>query len=116
MNSIQLHEYELTALENFVKRFHCIELSPKNIDEELGIGREKIIDLFLDLELKGCIEWIHLNLLNLNLDRSTNSIYEEVYTSTAQITKKGKSLVENHKSQKAAAWQVEITGKADTSA
>ena len=99
MNSIQFHEYELTALERFVKRLYSIELSPKNIDEELGIGRERIIDLFLDLEFKGYIEWINLNLLNLNLDRSTNSIYEEIYTSTAQITKKGKSLVETHKYQ-----------------
>ena len=103
MNNIQFHEYELKALRRFVKKFNSIDLSPKNIDEGLGIGREKIIDLFLDLELKGCIEWIHLNLLHLNLDQSTNSIYEEVYTSTAQITKKGKSLVEIHKSQKEAA-------------
>ena len=69
------------------------ELSPKDVDMKFEFGIARVIDLFLELEVKGLVEWVYLNLMELELGRSTKEIYQEVYNSTARLTKTGKHLL-----------------------
>ena len=99
MSYLQIPKFELLVLELFCKRDNSIQLSPKNVDKELEFGHEKVIGLFLNLELKGLVEWISLDLVTLNLERSTKDIYDEVYNSFAHITQYGELIIERYKSE-----------------
>ena len=103
MSNAQRSNYEPLVLELLTKMDKHIELSPKELDKELDLGIEKIIDLFLDLELQGLVKWDSLDLLQLNLERSTKEIYNEVYNSSALITQQGYQLLESDKSEQTAA-------------
>ena len=107
MSDLQIPKFELLVLELFCKRNNSIELSPKNVDKELQFGIEKVIGLFLDLELKGLVKWISLDLVKLNLERSTKEIYDEVYNSLAQITQHGELIIERYKSEQLATQKSE---------
>ena len=97
MIDIDLSDSELKVLEFFFKSKCLKALSPKEIDDQLEFGLVKVIDLFLDLELKEFIKWVTLDLIELELGRSTTEIYEEVYNSTALLTKQGQNFMENYK-------------------
>ena len=72
-------------------------LSPREVDEHLEVGIDEVIDLFLDLELDGLLTWNSLNLTELELERSTKDIYQEVYNSSAQLTKEGQLFMDDYK-------------------
>ena len=99
INKMQTTNCELLILKFFYRKTNPIALSPKHIDHELQVGIERVIDLFLDLEMKGLVKWCSLDLLQLNLERSTKEIYQEVYNSLAQITHQGSLMVERYMSE-----------------
>ena len=103
MPDIPFLDFEVKVLELFIKGSNQNALSPKDVDEQLKFGEEKVIDIFLDLEVKGFIEWVKLNLIEMDLEKSTQEIYKEVYNSNALITKKGQVLLKNYMSQTEAA-------------
>ncbi len=100
MNNTSLSQYEEEVLSLFINEKQKYILPPKSIDNQLFLGIEKVIDIFLDLEVKGCIEWLTLDLMQLELGRSTKEIYEEIYNSKAKLTKYGQHLIENYTSYK----------------
>ncbi len=80
-----------------------MRLSPREVDESLEVGINEVIDLFLDLEVYGLLKWSSLKLTELELERSTTDIYQEIYNSSAQLTKQGKLFIKGHRSPKEAA-------------
>ncbi len=102
MNNYPISKSELAILEILADREVKKEFSPKDIDLKLELGPEKVIDHFLDLEIKGFFRWVSLDLLSLNLERSTKEIYFEIYLSRAKLTKQGKHLMERFKSSQKA--------------
>ena len=86
MQNISLSKFELEILKSFLKSTDHDQLSPKDIDLLLKLGIDRTIALFFELEAKGLVKWISLNLIELDLERSTKEIYQEVYNSTAKLT------------------------------
>ena len=66
------------------------QISPKEADKRLNIGMEKTISIFFELEFKGLLEWVSLNLLEIELEQSTKAIYETIYKSEARLTRTAK--------------------------
>ncbi len=89
------NEYEVMRI--FSGCDDLIELSPKDIDKKLDFGVDKVIDLFMDLELKSFVEWTTLDLMKLELERSNREIYEEIYNSKARLAQKGSLFIETCK-------------------
>ena len=111
MNGLQMPKLELIVLELFYEKNKLVELSPRMVEAEFELGDAKVIDLFLDLELKGLIKWNTLDLMELNLAQSTTEIYREVFNSLARITDNGELMLEHYQSEQAVAWKSEIQGK-----
>ena len=103
MNGLQMPKLELIVLELFYEKDKLVELSPMMVEAEFELGHAKVIDLFLDLELKGCIKWITLDLMKLNLEQSTTEIYRVVFNSLAQIIENGELMLEHYQSEQAVA-------------
>ncbi len=102
MNNYPISESELAVLEILADKLFKKEFSPKDIDLKLQLGPEKVIDHFLELELKGFFRWVSLDLLSLDLERSTKEIYFEIYLSRAKLTAQGKALMEEFNSSQIA--------------
>ena len=66
------------------------QISPKEADKKLNIGMERTISIFLELEFKGLLEWVSLNLVEIELEQSTKAIYETIYKSKARLTRNAK--------------------------
>ncbi len=92
MDKDRLSKLELDSLEIFFDKKSCKELSPRDLDQEMKIGVVKSIDIFLELELNQCIEWISLDLMELELGQSTEKIYQQIYNSQARLTDQGKQF------------------------
>ena len=103
MNGLQMPKLELIVLELFYEKNKLVELSPRMVEAEFELGDAKVIDLFLDLELKGLIQWNTLDLMELNLEQSTTDIYREVFNSLARITANGELMLEHYQSEQAVA-------------
>ncbi len=84
---------ENDVLALFLIKDKAIIRSPSDVDIILNIGMIKVIDIFLELEFIGYLKWLSLNLLDLELGRSTKEIYEEVYNSQAQLTLQGRNFL-----------------------
>ena len=82
-------------LKFFLQGGNHKQCSPKQVDTQMKFGINKIITLFLDLEFYGFIQWVSLNLVDMNLERSTKEIYNEIYNSPAVITAKGELHINN---------------------
>ncbi len=90
--------FEVEVLNCFLKHKGKKALTPSNIDAVLDYGIQTMIGTFLKLESKGLLRWISLNLLELELERSTKEIYDEIYNSSAKLTKRGEIFVKQSKS------------------
>ena len=88
LNPTNKSENDVLAL--FLSKDEAIVRTPCDIDNNLKLGMTKVIDIFLELEFNGYLQWLSLNLLDLELGRSTEKIYEEVYNSKAQLTSQGR--------------------------
>ncbi len=93
-------KFEIEILRMFQKEAEFEERSPKEVDAQLNLGNEKIIGLFLDLEVEGFIEWVYLNLVEIDLERSTKEIYDQVYNSSARLTNQGQLFLKSLKPSK----------------
>ena len=91
LKSISKSENDVLAL--FLIKDKAIIRSPSEVDIILGIGMINVIDIFLELESIGYLKWCSLNLLDLDLGRSTKEIYQEVYNSQAQLTSQGRNFL-----------------------
>ncbi len=87
-----------SVLDLFRKSNQIKELSPKDADKKLKVGLYEVINLFLELELQNFVEWVSLDLLELDLERSNSEIYNEVYHSNARLTTQGENLIKEYNS------------------